>query len=87
MTKPSLEKNNNDVFKGLLGDKGGHTFPKDISLKMNVIVQVEFELAYFEVAIQHVDHYTTENHFSAKEKQRKMNNVNKLIINKNIHVR
>ena len=34
-------------------------FPKDISLKVNIIVQFEFELVYFEAAVQHFSHYTT----------------------------
>ena len=38
-------------------DKGFHTFPK--SLKVNIIVQLEFELTYFETVIQHFSHYTT----------------------------
>ena len=29
-----------------------HTFPKWISLKVNVIARLGFELAYFEVAVQ-----------------------------------
>ena len=29
-----------------------HAFPKGISRKVNVIVQLEFELAYFEAASQ-----------------------------------
>ena len=35
-----------------------HTFPKGISLKVNVIVRLEFELAYYDIAIQHVNHDT-----------------------------
>ena len=35
-------------------------FPKDIGSKMNVITELEFELANFETAIQHSWHYTTE---------------------------
>ena len=31
---------------------------KGISQKVNIIVQVEFELAYFEVTIQHFSNYT-----------------------------
>ena len=31
-------------------------FPQGISLKVNVIVQLEFELAYYNVAVQHVSH-------------------------------
>ena len=33
-----------------------HTFPKDISLKVNAIAWQEFELAYFKVAVQHFKH-------------------------------
>ena len=32
--------------------------PKDINPKVNVLVQLEFELYYFEVAIQYVSPYT-----------------------------
>ena len=39
-------------------DKHVHTFPKGIRLKVNVIVQLEFELTYCDVAVQHVSHYT-----------------------------
>ena len=35
-----------------------HTFSKGISPKVNVIARLEFELAYFETAIQHLSHYT-----------------------------
>ena len=35
------------------------TFPKDIRLKVNVIAQLEFELTYYEVILQHVNHDTT----------------------------
>ena len=39
-------------------DKGVHTFPKVISPKVNVIGQLEFELAYNDVTVQDVNHYT-----------------------------
>ena len=39
------------------GDKGLHTFPKSISLKLNVVARLEFELAYFEAVVQHCSHY------------------------------
>ena len=29
-----------------------HTFPKDISLEVNIIAQLEFELAYFEATVK-----------------------------------
>ena len=41
-------------------DKRVHAFPKSISPKVNVIARLEFELAYSEVAILNVNHYTTE---------------------------
>ena len=37
-----------------------HTFLKGISLKVNVTVWLKFELAYYDVAVQHVSHYTME---------------------------
>ena len=33
------------------------TFPKGISLKTNIKAWLVFELAYYDVAIQHVNHY------------------------------
>ena len=42
-------------------DKGIHTFPKGISLKVNAIMLLEFELAYYNVTAQHVSHYTRGN--------------------------
>ena len=38
-------------------DKGVYTFPKGISLTVMVIAQLEFELAYCDVTIQHVSLY------------------------------
>ena len=35
-----------------------HAFYKDISLKMNIIAQLEFELACFKVAVRHFNYYT-----------------------------
>ena len=40
-------------------DKRIHTFPKGIGPKMNVIARLEFELVYYEVEVQHVNHYAT----------------------------
>ena len=34
-------------------------FPMEISPKVNVIAQLDFELANYDVAVQHVSHYTT----------------------------
>ena len=39
-------------------DKGVHTFPKGICLKVNVIARLEFELAYYDSAVQRFNHYT-----------------------------
>ena len=40
-------------------DKGVHTFPKSICLKVNVIARVDFELAYYDSAVHRVNHYNT----------------------------
>ena len=40
-------------------DKGIHNFPKSISPKGDIITQMEFELAYYDVAVQYVSHYIT----------------------------
>ena len=34
-----------------------YTFPKGISLKVNVIARLMFEPAYYDVAVQHISHY------------------------------
>ena len=38
-------------------DKGVHTFPKGMSPKGKEIVQLEFELVYYNVTVQHISHY------------------------------
>ena len=49
--------NNNDIIKPIVGgDKGVHTFHKGISAEVNVIERLEFELAFFQAAVQHVSH-------------------------------
>ena len=35
------------------------TFPKCISLRVNVIMWLEFELVYYDAAIWHISHYAT----------------------------
>ena len=40
-------------------DKGVHTFPKGICLKVNIIARLEFELAYYDSAVHRFNHYTT----------------------------
>ena len=34
-------------------DKRVHAFPKGISLKVNVIAQLDFEFIHYDVAVQH----------------------------------
>ena len=36
---------------------GVHTFPKDTSLKVNIIAQLEFELTYYNITVQHISNY------------------------------
>ena len=36
-----------------------YSFPKGICPKVNVIVRLEYELAYYDSAIHHFNHYTT----------------------------
>ena len=43
-------------------DKGVHTFPKGICSKVNVIARLEFELAFYDSAVQRFNHYTTRTH-------------------------
>ena len=52
MPKPSLLKNNRGTIQGF------HTFPNDISPKVNVIVRLEFEIVYYIITVQHVSHCT-----------------------------
>ena len=37
---------------------GVHTFPKGICLKVTVIARLEYELAYYDSAVHHFNHYT-----------------------------
>ena len=47
------------LFNLYLGDEEVPTFPKDISLKMNVKLKVEFEFAYQDVEVERINHYAT----------------------------
>ena len=63
MWKPSLQKNSDDIIQLLTKrNKGFLIFPKGISPKVNVILWLVFELAYHNVTIQHVSHYTMGTH-------------------------
>ena len=44
------------LFYPLHRDKCVHAFPKGISLKVNAVVQLEFELAYDDIADEYVSH-------------------------------
>ena len=46
-------------FRGSWEDKGVHTFPKGICLKVNIIARLEYELAYYDSAVHRFNHYTT----------------------------
>ena len=69
MLKPSLLRNCSGTILPIAGTaKEVHTFPKGICLKMNVITQMEFELAYYDVAVQHNSHYAMgDSSFNKKE--------------------
>ena len=60
MLKPSFEKNNSDTFEPIVGGiREIYIFPKGICLKVNIIMQLEFELSYYDVAVQPVDYNVT----------------------------
>ena len=40
-------------------DKADHNFPKGFISKVNIIALLKFELAYYDVATNHVSHYST----------------------------
>ena len=48
-----------ESIAGWVGIRWFNTFTKVISPKVNTIAWLEFELAYFEAAVQHFSHYAT----------------------------
>ena len=40
-------------------DKRSYIFPKGLNPKENVIARPEFELVYYDVAVQHINQYAT----------------------------
>ena len=61
MPKPSFQKNSCGTLQPITEkDNGVHAFTIGICLKVNVIVRLEFKLAYFVEAVQHNSQYTTE---------------------------
>ena len=58
--KPSYLKNSRGTNRLLASwNKGTKTFPKAISPKVHLLARLEFELAYYSVAVQHVSNYAT----------------------------
>ena len=54
------KKNCRDTIQPIVGgNKGVHAFSKGISSKVNVITWLEFELVYFEAAVQYFSPYAT----------------------------
>ena len=70
-----------------LVDKRGHTFPKSISVKVNVIARLKFELTYYNVAVRHFSYYSTRTpsfyNSNNKNNNKKKNNNNNNNGNKN----
>ena len=57
MPKPiSLKNSSGTIWE----DEKVHTFPKGICPKVNVIARLEYELAYYDSAVQRFNHYTIE---------------------------
>ena len=46
-----------NLTHGCRGDKVVHIFLNSIDPKVNVIAQLEFELTYYDVPVQHVSHH------------------------------
>ena len=47
-------------LNNIRGDNKVHTFPKGINPKVNVIARLEFRLANYDVAVQHVNQCAVE---------------------------
>ena len=61
MPKTRCLKDSRSTIKSIVwGKKGVHAFPKCIRSKVSVIARLEFEPAYYDVAVQHVNHYATD---------------------------
>ena len=64
-------------------DKGVHTFPKGICPKVNVIVRLEYELAYYHSAVHRFNHYTM---WTPPQLKRYLLNIYKVLFFKNIDI-
>ena len=59
MPKLSFQKNSTStILTCSWEDKQVHAFPKGTCPKVNIIVRLEFELAYYDSTVQHFNHYT-----------------------------
>ena len=50
------------IFKRNVVDKGIHNFPKGISTNVNPVKGYQVEFAIYDVTVQNVTHFITENH-------------------------
>ena len=46
-------------FNPFLGNKGIIRFPKSVSSKMNLIARLQFEIANYDIGVEHVSHNAT----------------------------
>ena len=57
---PSFKKDSSDAIQPIAWRiRGFMPFSRSICPKVNVIVRQEFELAYYDLAVQRFNHYTT----------------------------
>ena len=57
------------LFNPKLRDKGVHTFSKGISPKVKVIEGLDFKLAYYNVAVEHINYSTKGTSLFEKEEE------------------
>ena len=69
------KKSNSAIQVIACGGGGVHTFPKSINPKMNT-VQLEFELFYYDVTVQHISDYATQ----LQTQSRPWSNSNKVFL-------
>ena len=52
-----LEEQQWYYLTNIWGNKGVHAFPKGITLKVNIIALLEFELTHGDVTVKHISNY------------------------------
>ena len=62
---------------------GVHAFSKGISPKVNVIARLEFELAFYDVAVQNISHYATGDPFNCLDPLDQSNLCKLFVLNRN----